>query len=268
MAFLNLHTQNNLILKEHFVSARIKLSLKETRSHGHGFLGLFDQITQVGYIQPFPTQYIVHPQIIDHSQNGQNKYSMFYPLYASGEGVFFIDLFNVYGRSISFTAHTVQLNLNPIQQINIYPNWRVNPCLITSTALKSMPEFDDNCNELNLMRKFRDNFVATKYPDYLEMYKGISAALIHRIECRKDSTSYYKMIWKRYLIPCLSKIESFDLEGAFHKYKNMITHLSDELLIEEEDNYFKSIMSNKLFNTFYQNDSYIETHHCSEDDKH
>lgn len=115
-----------------------------------------------------------------------------------------------------------------LQQIQDEKTKRANQnnCFITTAVCESFGKPDD-CFELTTFRKFRDVYLAAQ-PDgksLIAEYYAIAPRIVQNINKRADSAQIYKDIWKKYLAPCLSFIQSGDNLACKNKYVEMVREL-------------------------------------------
>ncbi len=109
-------------------------------------------------------------------------------------------------------------------------------CYLTTACMTYLQEnFDDNCNELMILRWFRDNFVNKE--DILHYY-NIAPEIVEKINANPESEKIYNWIYKNIISKCIEAIEKGDYEFAYNRYKNSI------LILEKQ---FKDPESSKKF---------------------
>lgn len=93
-------------------------------------------------------------------------------------------------------------------------------CYLTSACMKRFPEsFNDNCEELTILRWFRDNFVSKKDVDH---YYQLAPIIVESIDRNSNSEIVYKYIYENVVMPCVVAIKKGDYDFAYNKYKNSI----------------------------------------------
>jgi hypothetical protein len=99
-------------------------------------------------------------------------------------------------------------------------------CFITTAICKSFNK-PDNCYELTIFRKFRDNWLK-KQPDgesLINEYYNIAPIIVQKIDKSPNKDEIYFLIWEKWLKPCLNSIE----EGMFDKCKFLYISMVNEL---------------------------------------
>ncbi len=112
-------------------------------------------------------------------------------------------------------------------------------CYLTSACMIHMQEnFDDNCEELTILRWFRNNFVSD---EDIEHYYKIAPIIVEAINELEDSFSIYKYIYDNVVNPCVQAIKNEDYQFAYDRYKN------SKLILEEQ--FTRPRLNNKLVKT-------------------
>jgi hypothetical protein len=99
-------------------------------------------------------------------------------------------------------------------------------CYITSAVCLDMGKPDD-CRELTLFRKFRDQWLRqqangeAEIQDYYRCAPGICEA-IEKTERQKE---IYNEIYNTYVLPCVSLIAENDFSSCYHLYTKMVSSL-------------------------------------------
>lgn len=112
-------------------------------------------------------------------------------------------------------------------------------CYLTTACMRYMKkEFDDNCDELRILRWFRDKFVEK---EDIEHYYKIAPIIVSAINEKEDSDNLYNYIYKNVVTICVNFIKNGDYESAYSKYKNTV------LVFEEE--FARPILEKQLIKT-------------------
>lgn len=112
-------------------------------------------------------------------------------------------------------------------------------CYLTSACMKHfMQEFDDNCEELTILRWFRDNFVSKADIDH---YYVTAPIIVESIESIENNESIYNYIYENVVLACVNAIKQGNYEFAYNRYKNSV------LILEEQ--FAKSTLTNRLVRT-------------------
>lgn len=109
---------------------------------------------------------------------------------------------------------------------SIQEGFRKKLCYIT-TAVCENRNMGRTCEELQLIRSFRDDYMAS-FPEgrnLIEEYYDIAPTIVKRINKAPNADSIYGMIWQEYIKPCVDKIKEGDLSGCMDLYCQMVENL-------------------------------------------
>ncbi len=111
-------------------------------------------------------------------------------------------------------------------------------CYLTTACMKHMQEeFYDNCEELTILRWFRDKYVSK---DDIDHYYKIAPIIVETIDKLEDNEKIYKYIYENIVDTCVKAIKNGNYEFAYNRYKNSI------LVLEEQ--YARKTLEQKLAN--------------------
>lgn len=112
-------------------------------------------------------------------------------------------------------------------------------CFLTTACMRHLNEnFDDNCNELTVLRWFRDKFVSK---EDVEHYYKVAPIIVDAINKTPKHEVIYKDIYENVIRECVDAIYNGDYEFAYNKYKNSIISL--------EGTYARKELQNRLVKT-------------------
>lgn len=101
-------------------------------------------------------------------------------------------------------------------------------CYITSACLAALREnFDDNCYELSVLRKFRDTWLKEHYPEEIRMYYEQAPRVVDAIDAREDHMEIYRSIYNRMVIPSVRALEQNAPETAHRLYRDYYCMLEE-----------------------------------------
>lgn len=114
---------------------------------------------------------------------------------------------------------------------DIQSGFKSHFCYITTAVCQSLGKPDD-CAELNLMRSYRDGYLARQEggADIIKEYYDIAPTIVKRISRREDADVVYRDIWQGYLQPCIALIEEDKLEECRDVYVNMVRSLREKYI--------------------------------------
>jgi len=109
-------------------------------------------------------------------------------------------------------------------------------CYIT-TIVCDILGYEDNCELLQLLRKFRDTTLKTnaEYLPLLFEYDTIGPVISECIKNEKNNDVIALGLLKHFLLPCAKLIKEEKIEEAIDVYKNMVTYLHDEFNLSYMD---------------------------------
>ena len=99
-------------------------------------------------------------------------------------------------------------------------------CYLTTACMKHMQEeFDDNCEELTILRWFRDKFVSEEDINHYYKTAPIIVAAIDKLE---DNKKIYEYIYENVVDACVKAIKNKDYDFAYKRYKSSILALEEQ----------------------------------------
>lgn len=105
-------------------------------------------------------------------------------------------------------------------------------CFITTTCMEYMGKKDD-CEELQTMRKFRDEYMKsnTEGQKLIKQYYEVAPKIVSTLNANKDKVFHYRYILKN-IQRCLDLIDDKKYAEAQETYYNMGLHLIELLNIK------------------------------------
>lgn len=226
---------SRMTLGTDFTGIALSISVYEEHSHGHGPFGWWDHVTQRGIFRSLEEIVLDGGRLNITKLNGFNYLDLGNTNVPLGHAHLFLRFLNSNGRSVAM-IHTERGIYQNTRQIIIRNNSSIctYSCLLTSSAVNALGK-EDTCEELELLRKFRDNFIQNHYPKYIDLYYQVSPFLIEKINQRKDKKRVYETLWENYINPTCDLIRDLRLDEAFYQYKDSIRFLADTFLNMKED---------------------------------
>lgn len=85
-----------------------------------------------------------------------------------------------------------------------------------------------------MLRDYRDNYLASlpNGKELIEKYYDVAPTIVKHIDQRADAKEIYCSIWEEYLSPCISLIESGQMETCRKRYEEMVYTLRDKYFIQ------------------------------------
>ena len=102
-----------------------------------------------------------------------------------------------------------------------------NPNCFLTTACVKYKGLPDDCKELTLLRKFRDEYMKKTEEGcaLVEQYYEIAPGIVDKIDARNDKAEIYENIYKNILV-CVENIENEKYEETFKLYSQMVRELN------------------------------------------
>ena len=101
-------------------------------------------------------------------------------------------------------------------------------CFIT-TAVCESTGLGDDCYELELLRDYRDHYLATMEngEELVSRYYDIAPSIVKHIDREPDSAAIYEQIRETYIQPCVEMIERGEMAQCAQRYVEMVTELKE-----------------------------------------
>jgi len=98
-------------------------------------------------------------------------------------------------------------------------------CYLTTACMRNMKDtFDDKCEELQILRWFRDSFVS--YEDIIHYYR-VAPSIVKSINKFKEKDEVYSYIYNKVVKDCVEAIKKGDYEFAYKRYKYSVLTLEE-----------------------------------------
>ncbi len=114
---------------------------------------------------------------------------------------------------------------------DIKKGFRTKLCYVTTAVCDSLGK-DENCYELKLLKKYRDEYLCNQ-PDGEELineYYNIAPTIVNRINKKDNAVEIFQSIFQTYINPCIQDIEANDNEACKQTYIKMIRVLQQEYM--------------------------------------
>lgn len=104
---------------------------------------------------------------------------------------------------------------------------------LTTACMKAMLDnFDDKCEELTILRWFRDNFVSENDKKY---YYKIAPIIVKIINEKENQKELYKIIYEEIIIVCINAIKNEKYDIAYNTYKNSLLFLQENIVKPKQE---------------------------------
>lgn len=108
----------------------------------------------------------------------------------------------------------------------IYKGQGSSGCFLTSACIEAKGLSDD-CHELTLLRRFRDDYLR-KQPsgrNEIKEYYRVAPEIVEKIKCNGDCISVFNDIYEKLVCPCVQMIECGENEQAHALYRETVQKL-------------------------------------------
>ena len=102
-------------------------------------------------------------------------------------------------------------------------------CYITTAACQYRG-MEDDCEELNLLRAYRDTYMMSR-PEGEQLihdYYDVAPSIVKHINRRSDCRVIYDDLWDRYIGPCIEDIREGRLEQCLDSYSDMVLEMKEK----------------------------------------
>ena len=100
-------------------------------------------------------------------------------------------------------------------------------CFLTSACVlaRGLP---DDCEELTVLREFRDTWLRAREggEEEIRTYYALAPAVVERVNAREDSGEIWNRIYEEMVLPCVRLIKTGRPEEAFRLYKSCTRELA------------------------------------------
>lgn len=112
---------------------------------------------------------------------------------------------------------------------NIKSGFKTSICYITTAVCRSLNKADD-CEELNLLRFYRDTILSKDNDgeELIKDYYNIAPTIVKRIDKCQDSSSIYSDLYDRYIAKCIEYIKNENYSLCKKTYIDMVLNLKKD----------------------------------------
>lgn len=103
--------------------------------------------------------------------------------------------------------------------------WVDEGCFITTAVMKAqLEEFSDNCRELTMLRRVRDEYIThlPNGPEMLAAYREFAPVYVERISKRPDAETVWKILYDEYILEAVKHAEAGHFRKAYLVYLLML----------------------------------------------
>ena len=92
-------------------------------------------------------------------------------------------------------------------------------CYLTTACLRALrADFDDGCEELTILRGFRNSFVREHHPEAIWEYYRIAPGIVSEIQKQANHQEIFEAIYRELVEPCVALIKEGRLVDAYELY--------------------------------------------------
>ena len=120
-------------------------------------------------------------------------------------------------------------NITPAGYDEIEKGFHRKWCYITTAACQYRG-MDDDCEELNLLRAYRDGYMMSQ-PSGAQLirdYYDIAPSIVKHIGKREDAKEIYDDVWERFIGPCIEDIRQGRLDACLSTYTEMVLDMKEK----------------------------------------
>lgn len=137
-------------------------------------------------------------------------------------------------KTIHVAIDTDNKNAHIIDATNSPTDHKDVNCYLTTSCMRHyLNNFDDNCEELSILRWFRDNFVAE---DDIVRYYVVAPSIVKNIDLLKskeERNNIYDYIYIKIIKYCVDAIKNGEYNKAYSRYKASVLTLEEQFLSTE-----------------------------------
>ncbi len=125
--------------------------------------------------------------------------------------------------------HFPKSNISAAPYEDIEKGFHRKWCYIT-TAACHYRGMEDDCEELNLLRAYRDTYMMSR-PEGAQLihdYYDIAPSIVKHINSRSDCSVIYDDLWDRYISPCITNIREGRMEECLDSYTDMVYEMKEK----------------------------------------
>ena len=107
-------------------------------------------------------------------------------------------------------------------------------CYLTTACLRAKgTNFNDDCAELTILRRFRDSYVKVFHPEDIKTYYRTAPQIVEAIGSMPNSTSIYESMYSELVLGTIDLIKKSQLENAYNFYKDYEKNLMRVYQVED-----------------------------------
>lgn len=101
-------------------------------------------------------------------------------------------------------------------------------CYLTTACMRNkMSQFSDKCEELLILRWFRDKFVSK---EDIEHYYQIAPIIVNAINELENNNEIYNLIYENVVSVCVTSIKNGNYDFAYRRYKRSVLDFEEQFV--------------------------------------
>lgn len=126
-------------------------------------------------------------------------------------------------------------------------------CFITTAASCALNKGRD-CDELNFLRRFRDDHIKNTDEGnaLVDEYYNIAPKIIEKIDCEEEAYKIYSDLWSDYIVPSVKEIKKGNWQQAQDIYVMMVVDLSRRYSVEINTGGYENLYHDTLKRIGYE----------------
>ena len=100
-------------------------------------------------------------------------------------------------------------------------------CFVTTACVKAL-DLPDDCEELTILRRFRDEYVKARDggAEDVRTYYDLAPQVVRRIDTMENAAEIWKDVYRQMVLPCVALIRQGKPEAAYGLYKSYTLRLA------------------------------------------
>ena len=138
-----------------------------------------------------------------------------------------------------YTCDITRRSVNSATANNVCNSWSYTDCAdyksgnggcFITTAVCRYTGKPDDCEELTVLRKFRNDWIKTHENGKAEVddYYRVAPPICDAIDATDSPREIYEDLYEEYIEPCVAAAKQGDDEACYLKYREMVTMLKAE----------------------------------------
>ncbi len=117
---------------------------------------------------------------------------------------------------------------------SVQSGFRHKLCFVTTAVCQGLHKPQD-CRELNLMKRYRDEYLLNleEGDALIREYYDIAPTIVKRIAREASPEEKYLYLWNTYISKCVAFVEKNENEQCRHLYEAMVSELKEEYMVTD-----------------------------------